>query len=68
MDVATRELTDRLSLDTSAHKIEELAGEIRQELLEASAHDLSKSRVVHMRKMAERIVHDTQVSVAGYRW
>ena len=67
MDTAAPELTDRLALDSSAYKIKDLSEQIRQELLQASEHDQSKSRVINMRKMAEKIVHDTGVTLIPYR-
>jgi len=37
------------------------------QLLQASEHDMSKTRVINMRKMAEKIVHDTPVTAIPYR-
>ncbi len=67
MDLAELALADQLALDASAHKVEELAEQIHEQLLRASEHDLSKARVINMRKMAEKIVHDTQVTAIPFR-
>jgi hypothetical protein len=67
MDTAGLTTTDEHVLDASARRIEALAEEIRRELLLAAEHDLSKSRVINMRKMAERTVHGTPVTVIPYR-
>jgi hypothetical protein len=67
MDLTERALTDRLTLDASAHKVEELAEQIREALLQASEHDLAKTRVINMRKRAEQIVHGTPVTSIPYR-
>jgi hypothetical protein len=67
MDMTALAITDKNALDASARKIELLSGQIREELLLAAEHDLSKSRVINMRKMSERIVHGTQVSLIPYR-
>ena len=67
MDLTELALTDQLALDASAHKVEELAEQIRQQLLQAAEHDLSKARVINMRKKAEQIVHGTPVTAIPYR-
>jgi hypothetical protein len=67
MDMTALAITDKNALDASARKIELLSGQIREELLLAAEDDLSKSRVINMRKMSERIVHGTQVSLIPYR-
>jgi len=67
MDLSAIALADQFALNVSAHKVEELAEQIHEELLRASEHDPSKARVINMRKMAEKIVHDTQVTTIPYR-
>jgi len=67
MNLIELAVADQLALDTSAHKVQELAEQIREQLLQAAEHDLAKDRVVNMRKMAERIVHDTPVTAIPFR-
>ena len=67
MDLGALALADQFALDASAHRIEELAEQIHVQLLQASEHDMSKTRVINMRKMAEKIVHDTPVTAIRYR-
>jgi hypothetical protein len=67
MDLQALALADQFALDVSAHKVEQLAEQIHEQLLQASEHDSSKTRVINMRKMAEKIVHDTPVTAIPYR-
>ena len=67
MNLTEAAAADQLALDASAHSVEELAIQIREQLLQASEHDLSKARVINMRKRAEKIVHDTPVTAIPFR-